>query len=343
MPDPVPHDIRRLADERARARRARDWATADRLKAELQAAGWRPVDAGTLYSLERLPPAVVEGDGGPRYGASAAVPSRLGEAASTGVSIVLVAADRAGLLPRAVAALQAGSPGAQLVVVGDDPAPPVAAELASLPRDVEVVGLASRLGAAAAANAGIRRATGAVIVMLDLGAEPQGDLGGALASALEDPGVGVAGIAGLATDDLVHFRPAAPDGSDAVAVDRLAMAFRREDYAERGPLDERFTLPDYLDAWWSLVLRDVPDDADVDARPRRAVVVATPFERLAVEESAPDERRVRRQRYRFLKTFATRRDLLAGTARSRTRARSGASRGSTTPAHNESPSGSFSG
>mgnify|MGYP003347386337 CR=1 FL=1 len=37
-----------------------------------------------------------------------------------------------------------------------------------------------------------------------------------------------------------------------VAVSGLALAFRRADYTDRGPLDEHFALDAYLDAWWSL-------------------------------------------------------------------------------------------
>ena len=74
--DEAPPEIRALADARAAARRARDWTTADALRDEIEAAGWRVVDAASLYTLERATaPDVVE-DGVPRYGSSASVPSR---------------------------------------------------------------------------------------------------------------------------------------------------------------------------------------------------------------------------------------------------------------------------
>ncbi len=310
MPDPIPHDIRLLADERARARRARDWPTADRIKAELAAAGWRVVDAGTLYSLEPLPPPLVEVDGELRYGTSEAVPSRLDEAASAPATVVLVADDAAGLLPGAVAAVRTWSPGAQLVVVANAPSDAVAAEVAGLPGEVEVVRLARRLGAAAARNAGVRRASGAVVVLLDPRVEVGGDAVGALAAALDDASVGVAGLRGLATEDLVHFEPVPAGATRAVAVDGLALAFWRADYLARGPLDEHFTLDAYLDAWWSLVLRDAAGDAGTDAEPRSAAVVGAPYTLRAADRPAADDRLAKRHRYRFLRSFATRRDLL---------------------------------
>lgn len=310
MPDPVPHDIRVLADERARARRARDWATADRLKAELASAGWDVVDAATLYTLERRPAAVVEVDGEVRYGASDAVPSRLGEAPAVGATAVLVADDVAGVLPRSVAALLAHSAGTQVIVVANDPSEAVAADVAGLPRGVEVVRLAPRLGAAAARNAGIRRASCGVVVLLSPRLVAEGDVIAALAAPLDDPEVAVAGVGGLTTEDLVHFAPTLPGVTRTAAVDLRAMAFRREDYIARGPLDEHFTTDAYLDAWWAFALRDVPGDADVHAVPRRAAVVATPFTMLGDDAAPPDERLAKKHRYRFLKWFASRRDLL---------------------------------
>ncbi len=310
MPDPVPHQVRLLADERARARRARDWATADRIKAELAASGWKVVDAGTLYSLEPLPPTVVEVDGEVSYGTSEAVPSRLADPADALATVVLVAGDREAVVPRAVAAVRETAPDIPLVVVANAPSAAVAAEVSRLVDSVEVLRLARRLGSAAAMNAGIRRASGTVVLLLDPAVEVGGDTVARLVGALDDPGVGVAGLRGMATDDLVHFQPAPSGDVHVVAVDGMAMAFRREDYAARGPLDEHFMLGAYLDAWWSLVLRDVPEDAGADAGPRAALVVPGQHAVHVAEMAEADERLVRKQRYRFLRYFASRRDLL---------------------------------
>ncbi|MCC7217175.1 MAG: cysteine--tRNA ligase, partial [Burkholderiales bacterium] len=49
---PVPPEIRALADARAAARRARQWSDADRLRAELAAAGWDMEDQPEGYRLK---------------------------------------------------------------------------------------------------------------------------------------------------------------------------------------------------------------------------------------------------------------------------------------------------
>jgi GT2 family glycosyltransferase len=185
----------------------------------------------------------------------------------------------------------------------------------------EVVRMSGRLGGAAALNAGIRRATAPLVLLLDPSVELVGDLVTVLADALEDPTVAVAGPFGLVSDDLRSFRAAPSDALNADAIEGVAIAFRRGDYAERGPLDEHFVDEASLDAWWSLVLRDQAEEAAEDAMPRRAVQVgATLVVRHAGNDpggfSQPErERQVRRNRYRLLKRFATRRDLLVGDGR----------------------------
>ena len=54
--DDAPIEIRRLADQRRAARADRNWAEADRLKAEIEAAGWTIVDQGRAFSLARAHP-----------------------------------------------------------------------------------------------------------------------------------------------------------------------------------------------------------------------------------------------------------------------------------------------
>jgi hypothetical protein len=308
----IPEPIRALAEQRASARRAHDWATADRLKGELEAQGWRVVDAASLYTLERAAPPDLTVDGAVHYGSSATVPSRLGEAPTAVAGVVLVATDPPDGLARTVDAIRTASPGTQVVVVANGPSEDQAASLVGLDAEVEVVWLAARLGHAAALNAGIRRIAARVVVLFDPRVGVAGDVIGPLVAALDDPTVAVAGPIGLVTEDLVRYE-AAPEGRlDAVAIDGRALAFRREDYVERGPLDEHFAAADYLDVWWSLILRDVSEDAGPEAAPRRAVVV--PVAIAAPEGAGPatDERTAKRARYRYLKWFATRRDLLVG-------------------------------
>lgn len=318
-PDDVPPRIRQLADDRAVARRAGDWTTADRLRDELEAAGWKVLDAASLYTLERgRPPDVVEGEV-VRHGSSASVPSRLGEAVVGAATVVMLATDWPDDLARAISALRAHSPaGTHLVVVANGPSGAQETALDALPEDVEVVRLVQRLGHAAALNAGIRRAAAPIVILLDTCVEPGGDLVSPLVAALSDPTVAVAGPFGIVSDDLRHFHDAPAGAVDVDAIEGYAQAFRRADYVTRGPLDEHFTFYANVDIWWSLVLRDQGEDEPDDAAPRRAVRVSGVAATRHLHRGWTSLPAVERDRlakknfYRVLKRFATRRDLLVG-------------------------------
>ncbi len=322
----APDEVRAWAQARSEARAARNWTEADRLRAAIEAAGWRVVDRGTRFSLEPAhPPDVVDGDR-VRYGSSASVPSRLDAPAAGTVSVLLTATDQPGDLARVLAALRRHAvDGTQVVIVADgpsaeqeaelmDPAGPAGQAIGGLMP--EIVWTSERLGAAGALNSGLRQTSAPVVVLLDTAVEPTGDLLSPLVRILDDATIAVAGPWGYVSDDLRRFEPGAP--GDVDTIDGGALAFRRADVLDRGFLDEHFRLALNLDIWWSLVLRDGGTDGPV----RRAVALADlPVVR---HERAPDatvdpkidaaehERQARRSFYRVLDRFGARRDLLVG-------------------------------
>ena len=307
----IPEEVLDAAHARARAREARDWPEADRLRAEIEAAGWRIVDRGTDFALTPLAPVTVEDEGGTRYGSSDAVPSRLGDPPAGLATVILVATDWLADLERTLDALTSTSPsGVGIVVVADGPSEEQAHALAAVVArpSVEVVRTSERLGQGAAMTIGLRRAAAPVVVVMDTSVEPRGDVVTPLVRALDDPTVGVAGGWGIVSDDLRRFEEA-PAG-DVTAIEGYALAFRRAEGATRGPFDERFRFYRNLDIWWSLVLRD---EGEGNA-PRRAVAVDLPAERHEHRgwTSLPADERDRlskRNFYRIIDRFGARRDL----------------------------------
>ena len=318
----IPDEVLSAAHARAAARAAGDWDEADRLRAEIEAAGWKIADRGTDFALTPAAPADVAEGERTRYGSSASVPSRLEEPAAGLATVVLIATDWPDDLARALAGLRAASPdGTSIVVVADGPSAEQAAALDGLEgfdaeRDgspalpIEVVWTSERLGYAAATNIGVRRAGAPVVVLLDTSVEPAVDIVTPLSSALDDPSVAVVGGWGIVSIDLRKFEDAPP--GDVDAIEGYLMAFRRADFEERGPLDERFRFYRNLDIWWSLVLRDEGEGEP----PRRAVSVA---DLLVIRHehrgytSLPDDERDRQSKrnfYRIIDRFGWRRDML---------------------------------
>ena len=289
MANRAPEPIEAAARRRADARAARDWATADELRAEIEAGGWKVVDSGTDYRLEPAVLPDVEIGSEIRYGRSEAVPSRLDDAPTGLASVVLVASSDPAETLRSLDALTATSPdGTDIVLVADglpDRAleglrPDALAARSGAP--VELVRTSAVLGQAAALNAGIRRARAAVVIAIDPCVIVTGDVVTPLVRALDDPTVAIAGPFGLSSANLRSFDEQVAQGRtprDVAAVQGYLMAFRRADAIARGPLDEGFRYYRNLDIWWSLVLRD----EGLQIPPRRAVTVPG----LAVERGEP--------------------------------------------------------
>ena len=270
----IPDDVLSAAHARSAARAARDWAEADRLRAEIEAAGWKVVDRGTDFALTpAAPPDVVEGDR-VRYGASGNVPSRLDDPAVGLATVVLLATDRAGR-PRAGAArVSARTPptARRSSIVADDPSDDAGggARRHSTTRRPRSSGRATDSAGRGRSNAGIRRATGPVVVLLGDGRRARsGDIVTPLVRALDDPSVASSAAGGARHRRSADVRrPRQPGDVDVVDGCRAGVPARRR--RRRGPLDERFHGRPYLDTWWSLVLRDEGEGSP----PRRAVALA---------------------------------------------------------------------
>jgi hypothetical protein len=323
----APPQVEEAARQRSEARAERDWATADRLRAEIEIAGWRVVDSGTAYRLEPASPPDVDVGGEIRYGRTDAVPSRLDDPPTGLASVIVVASPDPLETRRALDALAASAREGIDVVVVSDGLPDRALE--GLPRaelpglagtiPLELVRTSAVLGQAAALNIGIRRSRAPIVVVLDPSITPTGDVVTPFIEALEDPTVAIAGQFGLRSADLRRFEEVlAPAGGsrtseavDAAAIQGYLMAFRRSDAAARGPLDEGFRFFRNLDIWWSLVLRDEGEGRS----PRRALVVpGLELERAeprawSAAKPAERERLSKRNFYRILDRFRTRLDL----------------------------------
>lgn len=345
-----PAQITHLVRERTEARARRDWPRADALKTQIEAAGWRVVDHGNRTSVSPAAPATIDVDGELRYGSASAVPSLLDARVTTAWTVVVVASEQPERVSRFLAALRAhATPGTGAVVVANDPSDAQAAALLPEAPDrapitglaPEVLRTATRLGYAAALNIGLRRATGEFVLIADATAWAAGDAMTPLAAALDDPAVAAAGGFGLYAEATGPLRPGglrrepATTGASAqvTALEGAWLAFRRSDYRELGPLDERFVTPAWLDVWWTLRLRagaepegaeyvesEEPDEPNEPAAvhaapeidmpaPRRAIRLELPLARDDVTWPPDRSRLNRRNMYRVLDRFGWREDL----------------------------------
>jgi len=174
------------------------------------------------------------------------------------------------------------------------------------PEGVEVVALSEDFGWAADRNAGLRRAAGSIVLVVDGSIEATGDVLGPLKRALADPGVGVCGPFGISTSDLRNFHES--DGPEVDTIEGYLMAFRREVLRAAGFFDEKFRFYRTADIEFSFRVKD---------RGLKAVVVPVPVARHEhrMWANTPEDERDRlskRNYYRFLDKFRGRLDLCVG-------------------------------
>jgi cysteinyl-tRNA synthetase len=295
----VPDDIRELAERRAEARSAGEFAAADALRDQIAAAGWSVRDEpGGGFGLEA---ATRPRDETTTRLLPRDVRSVLDEPPAADATVHWVSEGWPEDIDRALAAFRAyaGSRDLQFVVADVTGEPP-----GRWGAEVEVVQLVEGTGWAAARNAGLKRSRGRVVLAMDGSVEPTGDVFAPIEAALADEGIGVCGPFGVSTADLRQFEPT--DGPDCDAIEGYLMAFRREILDRAGLFDEHYRWYRTADIEWSFRVRDAG---------YRAVVVPVPVRRhqhrMWFETPPVDRARwSKRNFYRFLDRFRDRWDLV---------------------------------
>ena len=299
MSDPLPDAVEALLLRRHEAREARDWPTADRLRDELRAAGWEAIDSAEGSTARPMLPDA----GAATYADDAELRSLLDEPGTVPASLVLIAEDHPEDAERFLAALGSHrqSVGHEVVLVANAATREVGADS----ENIAVLPVRERLGWADAANLGLRRSQGEVVILLDTSVTPAGDFLAPLFAAFEDPKVGVAGPWGVTSADARQFSEAPPGEVDAI--EGHCLAVRREALRQVGGFDHRFRFYRNADLDLSFAIR---------ANGWKAVATQPlPLERhehRAWAALEPDERDrlSKRNFYRFLKHWGDRRDLL---------------------------------
>jgi hypothetical protein len=296
-PASLPDDVRRLLDERAAARKERDWARADALRDRIASLGWEVQD--TEGGSTARPILVREQPTG----------DPIDDPATVDASIQLVAEDHPDDLLRALHGLAAHPPAAswELVIVANQPAEPVSATLASVTLPVAPVVLETdgRLGWADARTLGLRHSRGAVTILLDTSLEPSDDFVGPLLAAFDDPQVGIAGGWGVTSGDGRQFHEAPPGEVDAI--EAYCLAIRREALRAVGGFDRGFRFYRNADLDLSFAVRDAGWTAlRTDPLPLRR----HEHRGWTAQPEAERDRLSKRNFYRFLDRWGSRRDLL---------------------------------
>jgi GT2 family glycosyltransferase len=301
--DDLPAEVEALLQERASARSLQDWTSADALRDRLRELGWETVDTPSGSSAR---PVLATAQRGAGYADDQELASRLNEPATVAASLVTVAGDHPDDLARLLNGLLQHPPAIdhELVVVAN--APPGGADaVPGLPDGSTLLQVRQRLGWADAANLGLRRAAGRIIVLIDSSIEPTGEFLAPLLSTFDDAQVGLAGPWGVTSTDARQFSDAPPGEVDAV--EGYCLAIRREALQQVEGFDHHFRFYRNADLDLSFAVR---------ANGWRAVRTdPVPLQQhehrgWTAHDDAERDRLSRRNFYRFLKHWGDRRDLL---------------------------------
>ena len=248
-----PPEVVALAERRAAARAARDFAASDALRDEIAALGWLVKDTPDGWELGERPPYDV-------HDRPADLPDRSAEPDTRDVTVAVLAEGWPEDVRRCVASVRAHTDAHVLVLdcgigYADD--------------DAEVLHLATNPGWAAARTALLRADTARVHLTLDPSIELTGDAVTPVVRAFDDPAVVVAGGWGVnATATWHEFADGAPGEVDAVL--GYLMAVRRE-AALRTPPHPKARFYRNADIEWSLLLREAGGGKAVMTQPLPAV------------------------------------------------------------------------
>lgn len=216
----VPDEIADLVQQRQDARAAKDFARADALRDQIEAAGFTLIDAPDGARVE------------PKAAYEMVDPARIENALATppdlAFSLHLLYEGYPDDVDRFLTAFASHDDlsDAEVILIANGAHHDDVAAFADRARTVH---LSRELGWAAARNAGLKLSRGALLVLVDLSVEPIGPILPPLRAAFDDPAVGVAGPFGLKTENMRLF--ADDPGPEVDALEGYLLAVRRELFA----------------------------------------------------------------------------------------------------------------
>jgi hypothetical protein len=305
---PVPVEVHALAQRRAAARAARDFAAADSLREAISAAGWLVRDTPTGFELAPKPPYDLLGSPDDIQGA-------VGERPARRVTAGLVVEGWPDDVRRCVDSLIKYGP--QDLVVSiieagnvDDAGAAVHELVIAYPDRVEAWHLAGSVGWGAARRALLRADPADVHVLLDVSTVLGGDAISPLLDALAEPGVAAAGWRGanVDTDDAWRSVHEAGPGEVDVLFGYL-MAVRKDAAMAVGGPDAKARYYRNADIEFSLMLREAGGRLEVPT----AELPCHQGRHHGYYDTDPGyrERESRRNYERLLRRFRGRTELLA--------------------------------
>jgi glycosyltransferase involved in cell wall biosynthesis len=303
----IPAEILALSHERDLLRRRGQYERADRLKREIEDAGYAIRDNPRGAHLVILP--TIETDG-KLYHSVRQFPSDLDEADLCTFSVNILAQNNIEQTRRCIESVLrfAGDSSIEIILVDNASQDGIENWAEVFKRDeprLHFLRASRMMGAAQARNIGLKWSRGRYILLLDANVELTGDIFAPLEKTFKDHKIGLTGLRGLCTDDLRHFKES--EQIEVEVVEGHCMAFRRTLLKQTGLFDERYRFPQYMDIDFSFAIRETGAHA---VRTPYLPIVYHPEPLNFGLSDAECTRLTKRNFYRYLQKWGDRDDLL---------------------------------
>lgn len=303
----IPADILALSHERDLLRRRGQYARADLLKQQIEAAGYLVKDNPRGAHLTILPSVDIDGQ---YYRIARQIPSLLHEPDTYTFSVNILAQNALEGVRRCVESVLhwAGKTPLEIILVDNasqDGTDQWAERLQIRDERLHLLRTSRPMGAAEARNVGLKRSRGRYILLLDADVELTGDIFTPLAQTLSESTVGITGMRGFRTSNLRHFEES--HEVEVEVIDSTCMAFKRSLLTQAGLFDEHYRFPQYMDIDFCFAAR--AEGAQVLLTPDLPLIRHTAGTTTGLSD-AERARLGKRNFYRFLEKWGDRDDLL---------------------------------
>ena len=257
----LPEKIIGKSDERTELRASLDYERSDRLRTEIEELGYMVEDSKD-YSIIRLKDSSeIREERWKTISSSSEIASKVFSESVVPVTVGVVVNGYPDDTQRCVSSLIKWTESDQTeIIVIDNGSTDLTGELLEeMTKDQEnlhILHADHTLGDGSAKNILLKMAQGEIFVLLDPSVEIKGNFIKPIQGLLKDPEVGIAGLAGLKTEDLMHFHDGEGESGQVDAMQGYCFALRREDLKKVGLMRESFRYYRNLDLDYSFQFKE---------------------------------------------------------------------------------------
>ena len=311
----LPEIIVSKSEERAALRASSQYDGSDQIRNEIEAAGYIVEDSREYSVIRSKDPSEIREEKWKTISSSAEVSSNICEKSVFPITVGVVVTGFPEDTRRCVSSVikWTESDDTEILILDNgssDSTGEMLEELSAQHNNLKVIHADHTLGDGAAKNILLKLASGEIFILLDPSVEIKGNFVDRIEELLKSPEVGIAGLAGLRTKDLLHFHDGEGESGRMDAMQGYCFAIRRQDVARVGLMRESFRYYRNLDLDFSFQFKEKGFSIIADH--------TLPMELhehrgwTALSEGERDE--LSKKNYgRFLKKWRNRTDLLIST------------------------------